>query len=57
MQNDSNICVNDVEIETKDNIKLLGVVLDSRLNFSEQIISICKKASQRIQNWRSNETT
>ena len=48
IQNDSNICVNDVEIETKDNIKLLGVVLDSRLNFSEQIISICKKASQRI---------
>ena len=25
IQNDSNICVNDVEIETKDNIKLLGV--------------------------------
>ena len=48
IQNDSNICVNDVEIETKDNIKLLGVVLDSKLNFSEHIIAICKKASQRI---------
>ena len=48
IQNDSNICVNDVEIETKDNIKFLGVVLDSELNFSEHIISICKKASQRI---------
>ena len=47
-QNDSNICVNDVVIETKDNIILLGVVLDSKLNFSEHIISICKKASQRI---------
>ena len=47
-QNDSNICVNNVEIETKDNIILLGVVLDSNLNFSEHIISICKKASQRI---------
>lgn len=47
-QNDSNICVNNVEIETKDNITLLGVVLDSNLNFSEHIISICKKASQRI---------
>ena len=45
-QNDSNICVNDVVIETKDNIILLGVVLDSKLNFSEHIISICKKASQ-----------
>ena len=47
-QNDSNICVNDVVIETKDNIILLGVVLYSKLNFSEHIISICKKASQRI---------
>ena len=28
-QNDSNICVNDAEILTKDNITLLGVVLDS----------------------------
>ena len=48
IQNDSNICVNNVESETKDNIKLLGVVLDSKLNFSEHIISIYKKASQRI---------
>ena len=47
-QNDSNICVNDAEILTKDNITLLGVVLDSKPNFSEHIISICKKASQRI---------
>ena len=47
-QNDSNICVNDVVIDTKDNIILLGVVLDSKLNFSEHVISICKKASQRI---------
>ena len=48
IQNDSDICVSNVEIETKDNIILLGVVLDSKLNFSEHIISICKKASQRI---------
>ena len=47
-QNDNNICVNNVEIETKDNITLLGEVLDSNLNFSEHIISICKKASQII---------
>ena len=48
IQNDSNICVNNVEMETKDNIILLGVVLDSKLNFSEHIISICKKAGKRI---------
>ena len=41
-------CVNYVEIETKDNIILLGVVLHSKPNFSEHIISLCKKASQRI---------
>ncbi|PFX12956.1 putative RNA-directed DNA polymerase from transposon X-element [Stylophora pistillata] len=34
-QNDSNICVNHVEIQTKDIIKLLGVELDCKLNFSE----------------------
>ena len=50
IQNDNNICVNNVEIETKetDNIILLSVVLDSKLNCSEHIISISKKASQRI---------
>ena len=40
--------MNDVVIETKDNIILLGVVLDYKLNFSEHIISICKKVGQRI---------
>ena len=30
-QNDSNICVNDAEILTKDNITLLAVVFDSKL--------------------------
>ena len=48
MQNDSNIYVNNVEIEAKDNIILPGVMFDSKLNFYEHIISICKKASQRI---------
>ena len=61
-QNDSNIRVNDVESKLKiiiinnnnyiiaysAQIILLGLVLDSKLNFSEQINSICKKASQRI---------
>ena len=28
------------------NLKLLGVTIDSRLNFSEHINSVCKKASQ-----------
>jgi len=37
-----------VEIETKDNIILLGVVLDSKLNFSKHIISIAKKPAREL---------
>ena len=33
IQNASNICVNNVEIETKDNIILLGVMLDSKARY------------------------
>ena len=42
------ICVNNEEIKTVENIKLLGVTIDSKLNFTDHISSICKKASQRI---------
>jgi len=42
------ICVNNEEIKTVDNLKLLGVTIDSKLNFTDHLSSICKKASQRI---------
>ena len=42
------ICVNNEEIKTVDNLKLLGVTIDSKLNFTDHISSIFKKASQRI---------
>ena len=42
------ICVNNEEIKTVENLKLLGVTIDSKLNFSDHISSICKRASQRI---------
>ena len=42
------ICLNNEEIKTRDNLKLLGVIIDSKLNFTDHISSICKKASQRI---------
>ena len=42
------ICVTNEEIKTVDNLKLLGVIIDSKLNFTDHISSICKKASQRI---------
>ena len=40
--------MNNEEIKTVDNLKLLGVRIDSKLNFTDHISSICKKASQRI---------
>ena len=47
-QNSSNIYINGVETRTTENLKLLKVTLDPKLNFSDHITSICKKASQRI---------
>ena len=47
-QSSSNIYINGEEIRTTENLKLLGVTLDLKLNFSDHITSICKKASQRI---------
>ena len=35
-------------IESLDSIKLLGVTIDNKLNFSEHINMTCKKANQRI---------
>ena len=42
------IHINNEEIKTAETLKLLGVTIDSRLNFSEHVNSACKKASQRI---------
>ena len=36
------------EIKTADTLKLLGVTIDSKLNFSEHVSSACKMASERI---------
>jgi len=40
--------VKNEEIKTVDNLKLLGVRIDSKLDFTDHISSICKKASQRV---------
>ncbi len=36
-----------ITVECKDEVKLLGVYIDSRLTFSEQISFICQKAGQQ----------
>ena len=42
------ISVHDKIIDSTDEIKVLGVLLDSKLNFNPHISSICKRASQQI---------
>ena len=42
------IGINNVEIKTAETLKLLGVTIDSRLNFSEHANSAGKEASQSI---------
>ena len=36
------------EIESSEKLNLLGVTIDSKLNFDHHISNVCKKASQRI---------
>ena len=36
------------EIESTEKLNLLGVTIDSKLNFNYHINNVCKKASQRI---------
>ena len=40
--------IGEAEIECDETVKLLGVDIDFRLNFDNQISNICKKASQQI---------
>ena len=42
------IYVNNEEIKTVGKLELLGVILDSKLNFTDHISSICKKASRKV---------
>ena len=40
--------VNSVELEQVQSHKLLGVIIDTQLNFNEHIDNLCKKLTQRI---------
>ena len=43
-----NVNVQGTDIDSLSSIKLLGVTIDNKLNFSEHINITCKKANQRI---------
>ena len=40
------LMLHDIEIKPKASVKLLGVIIDNKLNFNEHISKICKTASQ-----------
>ena len=42
------LCLNNEEIKNVENLRLLGVIIDSKFNFTDRISTISKKAGQRI---------
>ena len=39
---------NDIPLAFQDSVKLLGIHIDSKLNFSEHVASICRKAGRQL---------
>ena len=48
--NDETLSVNvgDYKILNRSSEKLLGITIDSKLSFDDHVISLCKKASQKL---------
>ena len=49
--------VNSVELEQVQSHKLLGVIIDTQLNFNEHIDNLCKKLTQRIAVLKKNQAS
>ena len=43
------IILNNNEIASSNEEKLLGILLDNKLNFDSHIASLCKRAGQKLQ--------
>ena len=50
LKDDLKLCIdiNGNVVEMTDSVKLLGITIDSKLNFKEHIKSICKKTSNKV---------
>ena len=44
----ANIKIGNATIEKRNKTKLLGIILDSKLNFEELIKNLCKEAGEKI---------
>ena len=42
------IDINGIVVQITDSVKLLGLTIDSMLNFNQHVQSICKKASNEV---------
>ena len=42
------LSVKESEVESYECLKVLAVSIDSQLNFTEHITSVCKRSSQRV---------
>ena len=40
--------IDNAQIDSQDSVKLLGICIDNKLNFSQQASSVCKKASKKV---------
>ena len=50
LKDDIKLCIdiNGIVVQMTDSVKLLGVTIDSMLNFNQHVQSICKKASKKV---------
>ena len=45
--------VNNIEIESKNSVKLLGIETDNKLLFDKHIASLCKKATNQYADYKT----
>ena len=50
LKDDIKLCIdiNGIVVQMTDSVKLLGVTIDSMLNFNQHVQSICKNASKKV---------
>ena len=50
LKDDIKLCIdiNGIVVQMTDSVKLLGLTIDSMLNFNQHVQSICKKASKKV---------